>query len=108
MSVFIVSSGVIIGVSSNVPDIMASGETTISTTVYAESTVGAAPVWPRQYRTSLLAASDWTQLPDVALTSDQVSTAKTYRAALRDLPATDTSAVEITWPTAPTFLTGAA
>lgn len=54
----------------------------------------------RAERDRRLAASDWTQLPDNALTEGQQSTWRAYRQALRDLPETaDPSAPE--WPVSP-------
>ena len=48
------------------------------------------PVTPdgvRRKRDALLAASDWTQLPDAPLTDGQRSAWRAYRQALRALPA---------------------
>lgn len=42
----------------------------------------------RTKRDGLLAASDWTQMPDVPLTDEQRAAWATYRQALRDAPAT--------------------
>jgi hypothetical protein len=42
----------------------------------------------RQRRNSLLKDSDWTQLADVALTTDQKTAWAQYRQQLRDLPQT--------------------
>jgi len=58
----------------------------------------------RSRRNQLLAASDWTQVADVALTTEDDTAWRDYRQALRDLPAglrtaDDVSAVE--YPTAP-------
>lgn len=39
----------------------------------------------RQWRNAQLSASDWTQLPDVALSSDEVEAWKQYRQELRDM-----------------------
>ncbi len=52
----------------------------------------------RAHRDSLLAASDWTVLSD-----SPTSTAawKTYRQALRDLPANTTDPFNPVWPTPP-------
>lgn len=50
----------------------------------------------RPQRDQLLAASDWTQLPDAPLTDDQRAAWRTYRQALRDLPETGD------WPEPPT------
>lgn len=40
----------------------------------------------REYRDQLLTESDYTQLPDVPLTSAQVAAWRVYRQALRDYP----------------------
>ena len=58
----------------------------------------------RSRRNQLLAASDWTQVADVALTTEDDTAWRDYRQALRDLPAglrtaDDVRAVE--FPTAP-------
>lgn len=50
-------------------------------------------------RSQLLAASDWTQLPDVPLAA-KTAWAQ-YRQALRDITAQSGYPMEITWPTAP-------
>jgi len=55
----------------------------------------------------LLSSSDWTQVPDSPLTTEQKAAWATYRQALRDLPANLTGE-EITvedapWPTPPTI-----
>ena len=52
----------------------------------------------RSNRDQLLAASDWTQLPDAPV--DKAAWA-TYRQALRDLPAQGGLAVDAEFPTAP-------
>ncbi|WP_226550858.1 tail fiber assembly protein [Celeribacter naphthalenivorans] len=55
----------------------------------------------RATRTSLLVASDWTQMPDSPLSAAEKSVWATYRQALRDITESeDLSAV--VWPTAPT------
>ena len=54
----------------------------------------------REDRTKELAASDWTQVSDVPLSEEQKESWRTYRQALRDLPAT----VDIrnpVWPNKP-------
>jgi len=54
----------------------------------------------RAKRATLLAASDWTQMPDGPLGEAQRATWAEYRQALRDLPqAADLSVV--TWPDPP-------
>jgi hypothetical protein len=50
-------------------------------------------------RDELLAASDWTQLPDVPAATAEAWT--TYRQALRDVPAQAGFPVTITWPVSP-------
>lgn len=52
----------------------------------------------RAERNRLLAASDWTQLPDVPLATKQAWA--TYRQALRDLTQ-QSDPLNIVWPTAP-------
>ena len=52
----------------------------------------------RSKRDALMSASDWRSMPD----SPTMSAAwKTYRAALRDLPASESDPDDITWPTEP-------
>jgi len=52
----------------------------------------------RSKRDALMSASDWRSMPD----SPTMSAAwKTYRAALRDLPASESDPDDITWPDAP-------
>ena len=58
----------------------------------------------RGRRNQMLSASDWTQVADVALTTEDDTAWRDYRKSLRDLTAglrtaDDVSAVE--WPTAP-------
>ena len=56
----------------------------------------------RYERDKKLKESDWMAVPDRTMTDEQ----KTYRQALRDLPAnqtpSDTRLSNITWPTQPT------
>lgn len=52
----------------------------------------------RAERDALLAASDWTQVPDAPV--DAAAWAK-YRQALRDLPATTKDPASVKWPKAP-------
>jgi len=56
----------------------------------------------RQIRDNLLAASDWTQMPDAPLTDEQRAAWATYRQALRDAPATWTPGPEWDAPDPPT------
>ena len=53
----------------------------------------------RMSRNRRLLASDWTQSRDVTLSND--ADWKTYRQALRDLPANTSDPTNPTWPTAP-------
>lgn len=58
----------------------------------------------RQMRDKLLSASDWTQVADAPLTSEQKQNWINYRQQLRDLPAQHQGAQsldEIIWPQAP-------
>lgn len=52
----------------------------------------------RSERDALLAASDWTQLPDAPVDSEAWAV---YRQALRDLPENTTNPEEPTWPSLP-------
>lgn len=62
----------------------------------------------RELRDVELAKSDWTQMPDVPLTTEQKEECKIYRQALRDLtsqPTPDSRRMEdVVWPSKPTFL----
>ena len=58
----------------------------------------------RQERDLRLKNCDWTQMPDTALTDSKKTEWATYRQALRDVPANNTSASNfegVTWPTEP-------
>lgn len=55
----------------------------------------------RIWRDRLLAASDWTQLPDNGLSNEQRAAWATYRQALRDAPATWTPSSEWDAPEPP-------
>lgn len=55
----------------------------------------------RQRRDHLLAASDFTQMPDYPLVPAQRAAWLHYRQSLRDLPATAKDMSAIKWPTAP-------
>jgi hypothetical protein len=52
----------------------------------------------RHQRNQLLTASDWTVLTD---TPTSTAAWKTYRQALRDLPANTTDPYNVVWPTPP-------
>ena len=59
----------------------------------------------RSERNALLLASDWTQLPDSALSDSKKTEWATYRQALRDVPANNSSASarsDVNFPTEPT------
>ena len=55
----------------------------------------------RDYRNQLLEGSDWSQLPDAQLSTEKVAEYKTYRQALRDLPANTSDFTNVTYPTPP-------
>lgn len=55
--------------------------------------------WLREERDRKIAATDWTQLPDVP---EATRTAwQTYRQALRDVPQNYTNMLDVVWPTEP-------
>ena len=55
----------------------------------------------RSIRDTLLEESDWTVLPDSPLSTSKVTEWKTYRQALRDLPANTSDYANPTYPTEP-------
>ena len=55
----------------------------------------------RTRRNALLAASDWTQLPDASLNAEQMAAWAKYRKALRNLPASAKTPSAIKWPEEP-------
>ena len=55
----------------------------------------------RDERDNLLNTSDWTVLPDSPLSDSKIAEWKTYRQALRDLPANTTDWANPTYPTRP-------
>jgi hypothetical protein len=57
----------------------------------------------RETRNGLLAASDWTQMPDSPLTTEVKTSWVTYRTALRDLPSHSNwpNLEDSDWPTKP-------
>lgn len=55
----------------------------------------------RVERDRLLKLSDWTQLPDVFMSSEQKQKWVTYRQELRDLPSKFTSVEEVVFPEFP-------
>ena len=60
----------------------------------------------RGERALRLKATDWTQMPDSPLSTDKKTEFSTYRQALRDLPASHTTTLDvddIVWPTEPSL-----
>ena len=55
----------------------------------------------RAERDRRLAATDWTQLPDVPLTAEQRAAWQQYRQALRDVPQQPGAPYDVTWPEEP-------
>ena len=55
----------------------------------------------RSERNELLAASDWTQMPDSPLSDADKAAWATYRTALRDVPSQSGFPGNIVWPTPP-------
>jgi hypothetical protein len=55
----------------------------------------------RAQRDKLLASSDWTQMPDNALTDEVRAAWAAYRQALRDMTETVTDPAAVEWPVAP-------
>lgn len=59
--------------------------------------------WERIHikRNGLLSKCDWTQLPDVRLTIDEVNLWRVYRDALRDITINFVSPAKVIWPKPP-------
>jgi len=55
-------------------------------------------------RNDLLKETDWTQLPDVELTVEQVSLWREYRQKLRDITKDFTNPDDVVFPTKPEFI----
>ena len=55
----------------------------------------------RQLRDFHLAACDWTQVPDSALSDEDRTAWRVYRQALRDITETFTSPSDVIWPLFP-------
>jgi len=53
-------------------------------------------------RNTKLKATDWTQMPDAPLTEEEKASWRSYRQALRDLPANTTDPANPIWPQKPT------
>jgi hypothetical protein len=60
-------------------------------------------VWAhiRVKRDKLITATDWTQIPDAALSDTKKAEFAVYRQALRDLPQSTDNPDEIVWPIKP-------
>ena len=52
-------------------------------------------------RNSKIAATDWTQMPDVPLTAEQKAAFAAYRQTLRDIPQTYSDPDLVEWPAVP-------
>lgn len=73
-------------------------------TALAEAAKLDEPDWEviaRSNRDALLAESDWVVLADSPITGDKLAEWKTYRQALRDLPANTTDWKAVEYPTQP-------
>ena len=64
--------------------------------------------WMRTDRNMMLSDTDWTQMPDVPITTEKKAEWGLYRQALRDLPASASPSLDesgqltgVTWPTKP-------
>lgn len=55
----------------------------------------------REKRNKLLAESDWTQVPDAPLTTEQKQAWRQYRQELRDIPQRFKRADDVVWPIPP-------
>lgn len=55
----------------------------------------------RAERNRRIAACDWTQLPDAALSAEQKAAWASYRQALRDLPEATADLDNVAWPVKP-------
>tara|TARA_R100001443_G_scaffold387_2_gene1466 strand:+ start:1513 stop:1881 length:369 start_codon:yes stop_codon:yes gene_type:complete len=118
-TVYTTSTGEVISIGSsnvtNVSDIgLASGQTAVEGTYPPGQYkfVDGSPVaftpdfWPkvRRDRNTLLTESDWTQTVDSPLSSSKKTEWATYRQALRDVPANNSSKTSfdnVVWPTEP-------
>ncbi|MFV0349666.1 MAG: tail fiber assembly protein, partial [Halodesulfovibrio sp.] len=67
----------------------------------ADGTWSADPVAVRAKRDALLAACDFTQLPDAPLSTEQRALWVAYRQELRDIPLQAGFPNAVIWPTAP-------
>lgn len=58
----------------------------------------------RRQRNQLLADTDYTQLPDVPISTALRGAFATYRQALRDVPSQPSFPASVTWPTRPVYV----
>ena len=72
---------------------------TVTRNADVEAAAAAALAWEqtRIKRNQLLTESDWRAMSDLTMSDDW----KTYRQALRDLPANTADPTDVTWPTTP-------
>ena len=70
-------------------------------TYQAPPEAAAPEILVRDLRNQLLEGSDWSQLPDAQLSAEKVAEFKTYRQALRDLPANTSDFTNVTYPEPP-------
>ena len=72
---------------------------TVTRDADVEAAAATASAWEqvRAERNKLLAKSDWHAMSDLTMSDDW----KTYRQALRDLPANTADPTDVTWPTTP-------
>jgi len=80
------------------PEIGTTGE--ITAPVATQPVVDAATA-ARSQRNMLLAQSDWTQLPDSRLSSEEAELWAEYRQALRDVPQQEGFPDSVLWPVSP-------
>ena len=64
---------------------------------WTDGTAAREMIMIRKYRDSLLTETDWMSLGDVTMSDAW----KTYRQLLRDIPASNTTYADVTWPTKP-------
>ncbi|MDK3165621.1 tail fiber assembly protein [Aeromonas caviae] len=55
----------------------------------------------RTRRDALIAATDWTQVPDAVISAEKKAEFAAYRQALRDIPQTFKKPDEVDWPPVP-------
>ena len=64
---------------------------------WVDGTAAREMIMIRKYRDNLLTETDWMALGDVTMSDAW----KTYRQLLRDIPASNTTYADVTWPTKP-------